>query len=74
MIDKIMQLMETPRQVLEDVEREIRELRIKIEQLEQKGKTELPDILNVEFAKLVDYLYFRLKQLVKYRKNQDHNI
>lgn len=74
MIDKIIKLMETPRQVLEDVEREIRELRIKIEQLEQKGKTELPDILNIEFAKLVDYLYFRLKQLVKYRKNQDHNI
>ena len=73
MINKIIQAMETPRKVLEDVEREIKELRIKIEQLERKGKTELPDVLNVEFAKLVDYLYFRLKQLIKYRQRGDHN-
>ena len=74
MIDKIMQIMETPRQVLEDVEKEIQELRKKIELLENKGKAELPEILNVEFAKLVDYLYFRLKQLIKYRERKDHNI
>jgi|TARA_R110000824_G_C15229678_1_gene678398 hypothetical protein len=67
MINKIIQAMETPRKVLEDVEREIKELRLKIEDLEQKGKTELPEVLNMQFAKLVDYLYFRLKQLIKYR-------
>ena len=74
MINKIIEAMETPRKVLEDVEREIKELRLKIEHLEHKGKAELPEILNVQFAKLVDYLYFRLKQLIKYRQKEDHNI
>ena len=74
MINKIIEVMETPRKVLEDVEKEIKELRIKIEQLEKQGKAQLPEILNIEFAKLVDYLYFRLKQLIKYREREDHNI
>ena len=71
MIDRIIEVMETPRKVIEDVEKEIKELRLKIEQLEEHGKTLLPEMLNIEFAKLVDYLYFRLKQLIKYRERDN---
>ena len=67
LLDKIIRVMETPRKVLEDVEKEIYDLRMKIEKLEKAGKSSLPDALDVEFEKLVDYLYFRLKQLIKYR-------
>ena len=69
--EKLLKIMETPRKVLEDVEREIRELREKIEELEKAGKTQLPDIFEAQFDKLLDYLYFRLKQLIKFRENDN---
>jgi len=69
--EKLLKIMETPRKVLEDVEKEIRELRTKIEQLEKNGKTQLPDIFEDQFDKLLDYLYFRLKQLIKFRENDN---
>ena len=69
--EKLLKIMETPRKVLEDIEREIRELREKIQELEKAGKTQLPDIFESQFDKLLDYLYFRLKQLIKFRENDN---
>lgn len=68
--------MKLPKEVIEDIEKEIDEIRQKCCELDKTKKTMLPNNVNgfeLEFDKFVDYLYFRLKQLIKYRENDRKN-
>ena len=60
--------MKLPKKVIDDIENEIAEIRETCTKLEQNQETMLPDHpgkFEVEFDKLIDYLYFRIKRLKK---------
>lgn len=57
------------KEVLEDIKKEINEIRDKLNRLE-KGKEKLsPDALIIEFDKVINNLYFRILKLKKLINN-----